>query len=685
MTWLKLSIKIIIAIAALLFINSQVLKYYAFWDDDPNRGAIAVNEDRFDETYSKPIYLEQGWDASQSLWFYNTTQGSGMMPYDFFMALEQEDSERLFRESENINAYRYLPQKKTFSNPDGLPVGFVKDTYKGKEYMGFTCAACHTSQVNFKGQAIRIDGGPAMADMNNFMVDLGKTLSATLENEAKKKRFMDTVLARNGFMRMATGGRDYTSRKEIEADLKKYTTRIISYNTVNHSGTKYGYARLDAFGRIFNRVLEHVLTRDDLAYALNNVLMPEQAKEILAELDDEIVTNGEFDHLLERLSVLLDKKKIRRRAIIDIRNKIFIKADAPVSYPFLWDIAQHDYVQWNGIGDNGGLGPLGRNAGEVIGVFGILDWERKPGFSLSSLVLGEGLFKGHTKFTSSVNVRNLRLIEEQLKSLQSPQWPEIFPPIDQTRAAKGKKLFAKRCSHCHQSIDRSNPDRRVIAQFTKLGKLGTDRKMAMNAATYTGRSGIVQGLTQSTSVGDLYIGEQAPVASLLTLATTGVVATPDPDKWFVRRGAEWVYEILAALLKNEVKSTIKRGNYDPDTTVDPFASLKAYKARPLNGIWATAPYLHNGSVPTLYDLLLPTKTARDLQDPQDGEYRPETFSVVYREFDPVKVGFVNKIGDDRTLIFETHRSGNSNGGHEYGNRGFSKEDRLNLVEYMKTL
>ena len=45
----------------------------------------------------------------------------------------------------------------------------MKATYKGKDYIGYTCAACHTGQVNYKSQAIRIDGGPAMADMVGFL------------------------------------------------------------------------------------------------------------------------------------------------------------------------------------------------------------------------------------------------------------------------------------------------------------------------------------------------------------------------------------------------------------------------------------------------------------------------------------------------------------------------------------
>ena len=83
-----------------------------------------------------------------------------------------------------------MPQKPTFLNPDGLPVGFTKDTYQGSDYIGYTCAACHTSQLNYtnngKTTAIRIDGGPAMADMVGFLTALEKSMQATLDDEAKK-------------------------------------------------------------------------------------------------------------------------------------------------------------------------------------------------------------------------------------------------------------------------------------------------------------------------------------------------------------------------------------------------------------------------------------------------------------------------------------------------------------------
>jgi hypothetical protein len=157
-----------------------------------------------------------------------------------------------------------------------------------------------------------------------------------------------------------------------------------------------------------------------------------------------------------------------------------------------------------------------------------------------------------------------------------------------------------------------------------------------------------------------------------------VVATPE-NKNVLRRGYQWIYDLVAELFSNQIKPSLKHGNYDPDTMAEPYLSLYSYKARSLNGIWATAPYLHNGSVPTLYDLLLPKK--RDV-DPKDGEYRPDQFQVGSREFDPEKVG-LRSSGYNGT-IFDTRRRGNSNAGHAYGTE-LNREQRLDLLEYLKSL
>ena len=693
-----------VAVAALLILFLLLLRsstwldvaYYNFVDHDPDRGATTVSEDVFGDSFSRVEYLDQGWEADDSLWFYNVTQGSDLLPYDFFIALEQEGSQKLFRSPENMNGFRYLPQKPTRSNPDALPVGMVADTYDGKKYMGFTCAACHTSQVNHNGVGIRIDGGPAAADMDGFMRALEASLSATSTDDAKRQRFVSAVLEAGA----------YRSATEVESDLKTYILRVMAYNFFNESRVKkdntpvpYGYARLDAFGRIYNRVLEHVLNPEALKTVVRGTLRPEETEKLLENLEP-VLSAESRDHLMEQLVSLLksdDDEDYERRVRL-LRDEVFNSPNAPVSYPFLWDIPQHDYVQWNGLGANAGVGPIGRNTGEVIGVFGTLAWAEKKGWTLASVISGQGFGPTHISFQSSVDVHNLRKIEDRLWSLTSPSWEDaaqkgLLPEIDDTRRSRGARRFEKHCVTCHAEIDRTSPSRRVVARLDRLKVAGTDPRMANNSVKYTGFSGIVRNQYVGTEVGSVLLNTRAPVAAILTRATTNVVATPDPDKWFFTRGADWAVNLIKGFLGNEIKPSIKAGSYVPDTTASPFESLLAYKGRPLNGIWATAPYLHNGSVPTLYDLLLPAcPSPNDEDDSEEMQCRPRTFMVGSRELDVKKVGFKYGESDYRDgesdfkgFLFDTTKPSNSNAGHEYGTRAMTDEDRWDLVEFLKSL
>ena len=703
--WLRIVVLIGLAMAIALAIG----KAYQQWDDDADRGAIAIKDGAFGESYSTPIYLDQGWSESDSLWYYNTTQGSALMPYDFFIALEQAESQTPFRDNANIDRYRYLPQKPTFFNPDGLPVGFVKETYQGQDYMGFTCAACHTGQVNYQGKAIRIDGGPAMADMVGFLTHLEQSLKATKEDAAKQQRFVAAVLERG----------NYADAAAVVKDLQQWSATIALYNNVNHSHIEYGYARLDAFGRIYNRVLEHVINKAQVRSVLlsatsakgKRLLTSAQVDKVLEGISETIIGDAQFAEIIRRLQLKdagypgLSLAKMER-----IKPLLFNEPNAPVSYPFLWDITHSDYVQWNGLANNAGVGPLGRNAGEVIGVFAMLDWQAtEAGFSLSAKLTGQEKKTHKIDFKSSIDLVNLSRLESHLKSLKSPVWPTIDTgnpeqakakaifdqepawAIDQAKADQGQLLYAEYCQSCHEVIDRNDWDRIVVAKMSSVDSIGTDPAMAHNSVNYSGYSGNFFNTYLSEGVGDIVVQNRAPVVQVLTAATKGAVATPDADKWPLRRGLDWLYMMAHSFFDNEIKPSIKMGNYEPDTTAKPYASLVAYKARSLNGIWATAPYLHNGSVPTLYDLLLPKKREGD---PAEGEYRPDEFRVGAREFDPRKVGFRSEGYEG--FPFRALRVGDLNGGHEYGTMHdpkvasgqltpLTEEERWALLEYMKTL
>jgi hypothetical protein len=106
-----------------------------------------------------------------------------------------------------------------------------------------------------------------------------------------------------------------------------------------------------------------------------------------------------------------------------------------------------------------------------------------------------------------------------------------------------------------------------------------------------------------------------------------------------------------------------------------------YTSRPLNGIWATAPFLHNGSVPTIYDLLLPPAE------------RPKVFHVGGRGYDPKKMGILTERDEASGNVFKFSTQddlgnpidGNSNQGHDYSNGSLTDDERFAIIEYLKTL
>ena len=107
---------------------------------------------------------------------------------------------------------------------------------------------------------------------------------------------------------------------------------------------------------------------------------------------------------------------------------------------------------------------------------------------------------------------------------------------------------------------------------------------------------------------------------------------------------------------------------------DKFRKQDTYLAAPLNGLWLRAPYLHNGSVPTLWHLLRPEK-------------RPATFYRGYDVYDPAQVGWLHTVpreGPVKFFLYDTSKPGNSNRGHAYGST-LSEPDKDALLEYLKTL
>ena len=561
----------------------------------------------------KPDFLNQGWSAADRNMFYTTSQGSQMMPYDWFRALEQPNSETLFV-ADGLARFGYLPNPDKTNNPHGMPVGFVKDSGENGDWIGMTCSACHTNQINFAGKTMQIDGGPTDADMWALISELGAALAKTSASpsDAKFLRFSARMRALNA----VTPG-----DAKLYKDLKAFSDYFSKYVDSSESVVPWGRARLDAFGMIFNRAT--AIDLDDWS----NIHMP----------------------------------------------------NAPVSYPFLWDTHWHNVVQWNGAAPNNlAIERLGRNVGEVLGVFARTE--------IRKTILPPLFFKSTAKRV------NLLLLEQKLALLRSPAWPQMLAPINAAKAAAGAKLYDQHCVSCHAITPRNKALTRMNVTMTPLGEIGTDPLMATNAATLTSSSGILEGVMMPFLLSDP-LPAAGPSFELTGKIVTGaILAPPDWETLPAGLDAESTNLLksikigqarsdglspLLSIAKSKVEVGLGGNNklwelskQQLDRQKSNISSL-AYKARPLDGIWATAPYLHNGSVPNLFQLLLPAKD------------RMKKFFVGAREFDAVNVGFVTESG---AFEFDTSLPGNSNAGHDrYGTDNLSDEQRWQLVEYLKQL
>ena len=579
------------------FINT--VYFHNVVDRAAGRGAFVATTDPFNETVTTVDYLDQNWVPEESVKFYFTPQGSQLIPYDWFLALEQPMAQMLLRDNQNMLRYRFLAQNAGPLNPDGLPVGFVGGQGVSRKWLGLTCAACHTNEIHFGNVGYRIDGAPTQADVPGFLFDLVSALKQTGEDPEKFNRFARKVLGTAS---------SQENRDELKAQIALMVKIRGGYNERNFPdydparaapATLTNYGRLDAVDAIVNEVYWAASKVQDL-----------------------------------------DNPKV-----------VAHPADAPVSYPFLWDAPQHDLVEWLGIAKGGGPGDifsLSRNVGEVLGVFG-------------DFVIPEKTTLLNLGYTSSVKFRELMALEDQLKTLWSPLWPEAFPKINQDDIAKGAQLYRKKleqnqsCMDCHNLIDRTSPNRTVKAVITATD---TDRRAFDNFFTSTRPSGRLAGSRANFTIFSAKIQAQADADTMLTNVVAGVIlgghrdAPPDQlDQLNFRSRA------MLAMAR-------------------PGLPGAKYKARPLNGIWATAPYLHNGSVPNLDALLRPVKD------------RPTSFSIGTRTFDPEKVGYViDAPGFPKYEVIDQKNNpviGHSNVGHEFGT-SLNDDERRQLIAYLKTL
>ncbi len=301
--------------------------------------------------------------------------------------------------------------------------------------------------------------------------------------------------------------------------------------------------------------------------------------------------------------------------------------------------------------------------------------------------------------------------------LKSPAWPShLFPndknwTIDEERVKNGRKLYAAICVECHlgptndPEFDTQYSDKSFwTAKNWKRDKdggwvLDEEQRSVKAMGTDPSQGNVLRdrmvevpgflNLNPAKDLGERWRCEQLPSATPTYMPFSialMIVVDRVSQKWLADHNVtdpNQLAEIWGERSNCPNRKQLKEA---------------IYRARPLNGVWATAPYLHNGSVPSLHWMLTPQSE------------RPTRFCMGAREFDPRDVGFrvegnETSCSHGQTVFSTASRGGkaikgNSVLGHSFEaaanvdkkdypdgviGRLFTPEERLDLIEYLKKL
>jgi mono/diheme cytochrome c family protein len=532
------------------------------------------------------IYSANGWSQPERDQYYHLAEGSELMPYALLANLKSVRTGLPFLEG--IERFGFLPDHAGPGNPYGLPVGLTVSRSRntstvGLEIVGFNCATCHVGELTYQGKHVRIDGAPALVNLQSYQIEFKESLDAVMKNP---RELVALVVAMEKQRNTAGTPSDQDAGKYAAEPAVQTANNVEAAPTADYSFRSVSSAMADAAPQAPQGTFEERL-KSDIAILKARLAYLKHGKLIV---DGTEPGPGRVD------------------AFGAARNLLFpqyaVKMQSPVSFPFIWSVPDNigrkpgDFKWIHYDGNTNSI--LERNIGQALGMGAVFDPKT---------------------YQSTLRIANLHTMELLTHKLQPPAWPaEVLGAIDEAKAQKGQQIFDEKCAGCHQD--------RLFAQM----QIGTDPNRANSFGQRVGQ-------------------------------------TPFPAA---------VAPILDGLKKQAFAddgiNPSEQAGMDANPVV--WRATAQYLARPLKGVWATAPYLHNGSVPTLYDLLHP-------------DTRPAKFVVGNREFDPVKIGYRAEISatGPNVWTYDTSQPGNSNVGHSGDPFGTSlpEDQKTALLEYLKTL
>ena len=594
-----------------------------------------------------PVPAGAGLTAAERARFYHLDEGGEIIPLDWLRALSSKRTGRPFME--RLERIGFIADP---ADPAGLPVGMTtrpSASLPGAPLMvGVTCAACHVGQLEYQGHKVRIEGGTNMLSFDDFLGDIGESIAATVANPGEVFAFLHRLMQQK-------------DAREVLARRRGGAAALFA-----NVPTLDALARRGATGKLLAAHLEKLFGEESARPAVDLVAASTPpsapaARGVLGRLEKlldrgvedvrTILEKGESaTEFIERFAAGGDGLVAVREMVGEFRDTvILLKAREELLVKIAGQMrGTHKLQVTQGGPGRGDDWAIIRNqilppeaAIPVIQQlkfpplwgFGRLAWLHYDGNTNSVMQrnagqsLGTGAMFDPETHASTVEPRNLHELEQLARKLVAPRWPEdVFGRIDGDAARRGSALFKTHCAECHQPL--ADPP------LFDVATIGTDPLRA------------------------------------------GVFAKPVGDRAFREVLAEAADKYLTAAYDRAGVPPAERRAIEPQ---DPqWRDTGKYTTRDLASCWASPPYLHNGSVPTLADLITPVAG------------RPQRFWIGHREYDPVRLGYTHLEGpiDRRTVDFpafefDTTQAGNSNAGHEFGT-DLPAADKADLLEYLKT-
>jgi mono/diheme cytochrome c family protein len=508
--------------------------------------------------------------------------------------------------------------------------------FAGVKMIGLNCAACHTAQFEVRGQPVlRVDGGTNLFDVSQFRVALMKATQKTIDNPVEFVGFVSRLVRHSTAKDLSLiGGRaaKHPLALRMSADLHKV------FDVVEGPEKVIG----DKLRELLRQELQEkpadltrgIITRSDDPRLKGAT---EKARTESGGLNLSIQDKGPF-----RLFTFLTPADASKVAALTIEDALTTLRLLRARLELLKD-SGHPVLTPAGPGR---VDAFGEARNKVFPDFrGPLDapvrypflwpladglhWYHWDGNTNSRQerntgeALGVGVVVDPVTRESTLRFQNLVRLEELAMKLKPPVWPEAaFGKIDAEKAARGARHFEKFCAKCHAGPGADG------ATIVPLESLKTDGQRVRNIRQPLGKDN--------------------------------------------------VFDVLSPILKEVITKAGgepegKENKWRPSTTNQPNLPL-GYANRPLRAVWASPPYLHNGSVPNLYQLLLP------------AEKRDKQFPLGHREYDPQHLGYV--LQPARVIfLFDTRLTGNANSGHsgpDYGTDQLGEPERWELIEFLKS-